>query len=94
MLCDNRLEYETLIKNIKSRNKFINCINYLSVAFLFLGLVLLIAFVTSNINNVSKTKPDTVPQEQKGRTIPLPAPVPQSPSSLPSTKPTNPTTNK
>ena len=83
---DGKMDYEHLCNNIKRRNSTIDQVNYFSIAALFLGLTFLITFVTINISHMSEQKPQTkpgpTPEEQRGRTIPMPRPqvVPASPS--------------
>lgn len=92
---DGKMDYEHLCANIKRRNSTIDRVNYFSIAALFLGLTFLIAFVTINISHMSEKKPQTkpgpTPEEQRGRTIPIPRPQVVPPQQKPPTSPTGPT---
>lgn len=92
---DEKMDYEHLCANIKRRNSIIDRVNYFSIAALFLGLTFLIAFVTINISHMSEQKPQTkpgpTPEEQRGRTIPIPRPQVVPPQQKPPTSPTGPT---
>jgi hypothetical protein len=91
---DRKMDYEQLCANIKRRNSIIDRVNYSSIAALFLGLTFLIVFVTINISHMSQQKPQTkpgpTPEEQRGRTIPIPRPQVVPPQQKPLTSPTGP----
>ncbi|PRY19704.1 hypothetical protein CLV58_1683 [Spirosoma oryzae] len=77
--CDTEMDYSVLVLNINRRNNIIDWINYSSIIALLLGLCLLITFVTKNISHVSKdrSKTQSPPSEQRGRTIPVPPSLPK-----------------
>lgn len=71
----------TVILKIKKRNGKIDCINWITVALLILGITSIVIFSSINTVNMAKSKndkqtqqSDTTKKEKFGRTIPVPPP--------------------
>lgn len=76
---DKELEYEVICVKINRRNKFLEVFNITTISTLFIGIVLIIIFVSFNLNMMSENKPSYRPNsnpkpatEEKGRIIPKP----------------------
>jgi hypothetical protein len=70
-----------VILKIKKRNGKIDCINWITVALLFLGITSIVIFSSINTVNMAKSKNDRLTHhsnktkmEKFGRTIPIPTP--------------------
>lgn len=83
---DNNLDYDTIGDNISRRNKYLEWFNFSTISTLFLGIILIVIFISINIytmNDNSNTKPNQHPKpltEEKGRTIPKPPQSKPSPT--------------
>jgi large-conductance mechanosensitive channel len=84
--CENKLPRDQFDLNVEKRNKKMDRFNYSSIGLVFVGLFLLIAFVTFNVVNSHSKMPEkrieSTEREQKGRHVPIPQHVPhQAPTS-------------